>query len=98
MVADQLYQELWDADVEVLYDDRDESPGVKFNDADLIGLPIRLTVSTRALKEGSVEFKRRDSKEKSLIHRQQVLAKVKDEIEAMKSDIQAKVITVPFDE
>jgi len=68
------------------------------NDSDLIGLPIRLTVSARALKEGSVEFKRRDSKEKSLVPRQQVLAKVKDEIEAMKAAIQAKVITVPFDE
>jgi prolyl-tRNA synthetase len=64
VAADQLYQELWDAGVEVLFDDRDESPGVKFNDADLIGLPIRLTVSARALKEGSVEFKAR-SPEKS---------------------------------
>jgi prolyl-tRNA synthetase len=96
--ADQLYQELWDEGVEVLYDDRDESPGVKFNDADLIGLPIRLTVSARALKEGSVEFKRRDRQEKSLVPRAQVLAKVKDEIEAMKAAIQAKVVTVPFDE
>jgi prolyl-tRNA synthetase len=98
LAADQLYADLWAAGVEVLYDDRDESPGVKFNDADLIGLPIRLTVSERALKQDSVEFKRRDSQEKTLVPRQQVLAKVKDEIAAMQAAIQAKVVTAPFDE
>ncbi len=98
VAADQLYQELWAAGVEVLYDDRDESPGVKFNDADLIGLPIRLTVSERALKQDSVEFKRRDSQEKALIPRWEIIARVKDEIAAMQAAIQAKVVTVPFDE
>ena len=98
LAADQLYADLWAAGVEVLYDDRDESPGVKFNDADLIGLPIRLTVSERALNQDSVEFKRRDSKEKALVPHPQVVAKVKDEIAAMKAAIQAKVVTVPFDE
>jgi prolyl-tRNA synthetase len=98
LAADQLYADLGAAGVEVLYDDRDESPGVKFNDADLIGLPIRLTVSERALKQDGVEFKRRDSREKALIPQPQVLAKVKDEIAAMQADIQAKVVTVPFDE
>jgi len=48
--AERLYEQLQAAGIEVLYDDRDESPGVKFNDADLIGLPIRLTVSARAMK------------------------------------------------
>ena len=43
--ADQLYDSLQTAGLEVLYDDRDESPGVKFNDADLLGIPVRLTVS-----------------------------------------------------
>jgi prolyl-tRNA synthetase len=98
VAADQLYQELWAAGVEVLYDDRDESPGVKFNDADLIGLPIRLTISERALKQESVEFKRRDSQEKALISRGEIIARVKDEIAAMQAAIQAKVVTVPFDE
>ena len=45
--------------MDVLIDDRDERPGVKFTDADLIGIPIRLTVGDRALAEGGVEFKRR---------------------------------------
>ena len=54
--ADALYEALEAAGVEVLYDDREESPGVKFNDADLIGLPLRLTVSERAHKAGGVEL------------------------------------------
>lgn len=59
-VADAAYRELSAEGVEVLYDDRDESAGVKFADADLIGIPIRLTVSSRSLKAGGVEVKQRD--------------------------------------
>ena len=47
--AEQLYAASQAAGIEVLYDDRDESPGVKFNDADLIGIPLRLTVGDRSL-------------------------------------------------
>ncbi len=54
-----LYGTLLARGYEVLYDDREESPGVKFNDADLIGLPLRLTVSRRTLEVGGVEVKRR---------------------------------------
>jgi prolyl-tRNA synthetase len=57
--ADRLYAELTAAGIEVLYDDRDERPGVKFNDADLIGNPIRLSVSPRTLKDGTAELKGR---------------------------------------
>ncbi len=57
----QISGELADAGIDVLIDDRDERPGVKFKDADLIGLPIRLTIGDKALAEGSVEFKRRGS-------------------------------------
>lgn len=57
--ADALYQELGAAGVAVLYDDREETPGVKFNDADLIGLPLRLLVSDRMLAEGVIEVKPR---------------------------------------
>ena len=45
--------------MEVLYDDREESAGVKFNDADLLGLPLRLVVSPRNLRQGSIELKGR---------------------------------------
>jgi prolyl-tRNA synthetase len=57
--ADRLYDELTAAGVEVLYDDRDERPGVKFKDADLIGIPLRLAVGKKSLAEGKVELKRR---------------------------------------
>lgn len=66
-VADRFYQELREAGLEVLYDDRDESPGVKFNDADLIGVPVRLTIGSRSLEKGGVELKLRDEKERQLI-------------------------------
>lgn len=55
--ADQIYQQLRDAGVEVLYDDRDERGGVKFNDADLLGIPLRLTVGGKGLTKGVVESK-----------------------------------------
>jgi prolyl-tRNA synthetase len=57
--AERLSDELHAAGVEVLFDDREESPGVKFNDADLIGAPIRLTVSSRNHKAGVIELQRR---------------------------------------
>ncbi|MCB8928523.1 MAG: proline--tRNA ligase [Ardenticatenaceae bacterium] len=57
--AVSLYTQLQEAGIEVLLDDRDERPGVKFNDADLIGLPLRLTVSQRSLAAGGVEVKAR---------------------------------------
>jgi prolyl-tRNA synthetase len=57
--AERLYEELRAAGVRVLYDDRDESPGVKFKDADLLGMPLRVTVSPRNLDQGRVEVKGR---------------------------------------
>ncbi len=65
-VADDLYGKLIQAGIEVLYDDRDERPGVKFKDADLIGNPVRVAVGGKGLKEGIVEVKRRsDPKDKT---------------------------------
>ena len=52
----------------VLYDDRDASAGVKFNDADLIGVPLRLTVSSRALKQGGVEVKWRGQSQREVMN------------------------------
>ncbi len=57
--AEQIYADLQAAGVEVLYDDRDERAGVKFNDADLLGIPLRLTVGGRGLKSGQLELKLR---------------------------------------
>jgi prolyl-tRNA synthetase len=55
--AENLYSELTAAGIEVLFDDREDSPGVKFNDADLIGIPLRIVISARTLKNSSVELK-----------------------------------------
>jgi prolyl-tRNA synthetase len=66
-VADGLYDDLNDAGIDVLLDDRDERPGVKFNDAELIGIPYRVTVGPRGLANGVVEFADRRSGEKSEI-------------------------------
>ncbi len=65
--ADELYEGLQYAGLSVLYDDRAESPGVKFNDADLIGLPVRVVASRRNLNQGVVEVKRRDSSDASQV-------------------------------
>jgi prolyl-tRNA synthetase len=61
--ADQLYAQLSEADVAVLYDDRDERAGVKFNDADLIGCPVRITVGEKNLQQEKVELKFRQNGE-----------------------------------
>jgi len=71
--AENLYQELQRARIEVLFDDRKESPGVKFNDADLLGIPLRITVAEKSLSQGQVEFKIRDDKEKKYVPMEDVL-------------------------
>ncbi|MFH1012806.1 MAG: His/Gly/Thr/Pro-type tRNA ligase C-terminal domain-containing protein, partial [Candidatus Peregrinibacteria bacterium] len=76
--ADKLYEKLLGAGVEVLYDDRDERAGVKLNDADLIGIPIRLLLSERTLKEKGVEWKERSKKDTESIKLSQVLKAVQD--------------------
>jgi len=75
--ADALYAALRAAGVETLYDDRAESPGVKFADADLIGLPLRITVAPRALAAGGVEFKRRDDAQKAIVPLMEAVARAR---------------------
>ncbi|MFA5309555.1 MAG: proline--tRNA ligase [Dehalococcoidales bacterium] len=66
-VAEKLYADLSAAGIEVLFDDREAAPGVKFNDADLLGIPFRVTVSPRTLEKDSVEFKKRAAKAPEII-------------------------------
>lgn len=94
--ADRLYETLLKAGIEVLYDDREESPGVKFADADLIGIPIRLTVAAKSLAKGGVELKRRDRKEIEIVSEADLIARLQSEIKAMLEEIQAKVVEMPF--
>jgi prolyl-tRNA synthetase len=74
--ADKLYADLQATGKTVFYDDRDESAGVKFADADLIGLPIRLTISDKSLKAGGVELKRRTESEKVMVGLEEILKSV----------------------
>lgn len=59
--AEKLYQKLQEADIEVLFDDRDVRPGEKFADADLIGIPHRVVISEKSLSAGGIEYKKRNS-------------------------------------
>lgn len=93
-----VYQSLQQEGIEVLFDDRDESPGVKFNDADLIGVPIRLTVGARSLEKGGMELKRRDEDERKLIPRDQVLEQVKILIETLQDEIMERVVAVELED
>jgi prolyl-tRNA synthetase len=74
--AEKAYQELENAGIEVLFDDRDESPGVKFNDADLLGIPLRLTLSPRTLQNQSIEAKWRTEKETELLPLENLAAEI----------------------
>ena len=80
--AEDLYGRLTQAGIDVLYDDRSESPGVKFNDADLLGLPVRLVVSPRNLKQNVVEVKRRSQSEAVTVPPDEVVAKVRELLES----------------
>ncbi|MBI4731617.1 MAG: proline--tRNA ligase, partial [Chloroflexi bacterium] len=94
--ADSLYADLQVAGIEVLYDDRDESPGVKFNDADLIGLPVRITVSERALAQGGIEMKFRREPDKAVLPLGAAVAGVRSALDALKAEIIAKVVPVEY--
>ena len=81
--ADGIYESLWKEGIECLYDDRlEETAGVKFNDADLLGLPVRLVVSQRTLKTDSVELKRRGEESSVLAPLESVSEKLKDLLSA----------------
>ncbi|MCE2462675.1 MAG: proline--tRNA ligase [Dehalococcoidia bacterium] len=75
--ADDLYERLWQEGIETLYDDRrDEAAGVKFNDADLLGLPVRLVISPRNLRQDSVEVKERRDKEATMVPVGEVVGRI----------------------
>jgi len=75
--AELLYRDLTAAGIEVLFDDRNESPGIKFNDADLLGMPVRLLISLKSLGNGGVEVKRRGEKESELVSIDSAVEKIK---------------------
>lgn len=94
--AEELYRSLIGAGIEVLYDERDEHAGTKFKDADLIGLPLRITISAKTVKQGAVELKRRTSRENSLIPLENVIPTLKAEIMALRAAIAESLVAEPF--
>lgn len=87
--ADKLYDELNREHIEVIYDDRNVRPGVMFSDADLLGVPIRLVVSPRNMKESVVELSSRDKSIQDKVTLDQVVPTVKDLITKMMKDLDA---------
>ncbi len=77
-VSDKTYQNMIDNKIDVLYDDRDKTPGEKFADADLIGIPLRIVISEKTLAKDSVEIKKRNSKEIELIKINKIINKLKN--------------------
>lgn len=76
--AKKLYEDLTRENLDTLFDDRDESPGVKFNDADLLGIPLRLTLSPRTLQNQSVEVKWRNEQQAQLLPLEGIATRIKE--------------------
>ncbi|MGI6486889.1 MAG: proline--tRNA ligase [Syntrophomonadaceae bacterium] len=81
-VAERIYAMMQEAGIEVLLDDRNERAGVKFKDADLIGIPVRVTIGSKSLQAGQVEVKKRWEKDYELVEIAQVLDTVRSIISA----------------
>ena len=97
-IAEGVYQELQAAGVEVLYDDRDERAGVKFNDADLIGIPLRLVVGEKALAEGGLELRRRDGQGRWIVPLEGAVEVVQRTVAEMLAEVESNVRPVAYPE
>ena len=95
-IADNLYENMMRAGIEVMYDDRNRSPGVKFNDADLIGIPLRLTIAKRGLAQNSAELKQRNKKEREWIPLPKVIKVIQKRIDTLEAALNDSVQNVPF--
>ena len=89
--AESLYAELKSAGVDVLLDDRDQRPGVKFKDADLIGIPLRVNVGGKGLKEGVVELKWRESKEAAKVPVADAVSAIREWLATRRAEEAARV-------
>ena len=79
--AEKLYQELQDAGVEVLFDDRESRPGVMFADMELLGLPMRVVISDKGLDKGMVEYKGRTDEQSTDVSRSEIVQFVAKQIQ-----------------
>ena len=83
-LANEVYRALLDKGIDVILDDRNERPGVKFKDCDLIGIPIRVTIGERNLKEGLVELKLRSGKDSEKVKKEEIIERVLSHVEELK--------------
>ena len=83
--ATEIYDALRDEGIEVLLDDRSERPGVKFKDADLLGIPLRITIGSRGLKQGTVELKKRTEAESEDVPAAEIISATKSALVALGS-------------
>lgn len=94
--AERVYEQLGQAGIEVLYDDRDERAGVKFNDADLLGIPIRLTIGRRGVQNGIAEVKLRQDDESGELPLDDIVARVQALIDEEAERIHAGIRAEPM--
>ena len=79
--SQKVYEDLWSAGIDALWDDRDERPGVKFKDADLLGIPFRVTIGQKALAQGYVELRDRKTKENRLVKPNEIVSTIRTQID-----------------
>ena len=96
-IAESIYSDLLAKGIEVLYDDRKESAGVKFADADLIGIPIRITLGNRSLKDGKVEVKLRSTGEETSYLISDLAEEIKAEIAKEQAKIDENIVEKELD-
>ncbi len=99
--VEALYAALADAGIGCLWDDRGDSAGVKFTDADLIGLPLRITLGKRSLQSGGAEFKRRDqgaSGDKWIVPVDSAVEVARQTLAAIEADMAAGMKELPYGE
>jgi prolyl-tRNA synthetase len=94
--ADGLYESLRAAGVDVLYDDREASPGVKFADADLMGIPLRATISARSLQNGGIELKRRDAESPEIVPLAEAVAAIQERLAHLHQEAAANVMAPAY--
>jgi prolyl-tRNA synthetase len=89
--AEKIYQQLRDKGIDVLLDDRDLRGGIKFKDADLLGIPIRVTVGSKSLKEGNIEIKLRSETEKNIAPIDTAVKKTIEIVEKLKEKLEPQL-------
>ena len=89
--AEKIYNQLYDNGIECLLDDRNLSPGIKFNDSDLVGIPIRITIGKNWIKNGKIEIKLRDNTEKYELEEDKVIPKIREIIKTKMEEVDNKL-------